>query len=160
MLWTKPFVLRAHKATKYMYFCDKTHPLGDCSGIVAYHRHVASESLGRWLLSCEHVHHKDHNRQNNSPDNLEVLTHKEHAAMHAPAVGARECPSCKNTFVPPCNKHTYCSPKCAQASKYKADWSRLPELMVRHNSNLCAIGRELGVSSVAVKKHAKSLHLL
>lgn len=47
------------------------------------HRVIAEEKLGRPLRSDEHVHHKDHNRHNNDPDNLEVLTAREHLALHA-----------------------------------------------------------------------------
>lgn len=47
------------------------------------HRVVAEEKIGRPLLPGEVVHHKDENRLNNDPDNLEVLeSQAEHARIH------------------------------------------------------------------------------
>lgn len=46
------------------------------------HRLVAELILGRALLPSEVVHHKDENKHNNSPDNLEVLTRAEHMRKH------------------------------------------------------------------------------
>jgi hypothetical protein len=55
------------------------------------HRVIAEEKLGRALRSDEHVHHKDQNRQNNDPGNLEVLSAREHLALHA---ALRRKPKC------------------------------------------------------------------
>jgi hypothetical protein len=46
------------------------------------HRTVMEEALGRKLLSTEVVHHIDYNRQNNSPDNLMVVSPGEHLRLH------------------------------------------------------------------------------
>lgn len=46
------------------------------------HRAVAEAKIGRALLPGEIVHHKDSNKRNNHPDNLEVLTQTEHIRMH------------------------------------------------------------------------------
>jgi hypothetical protein len=51
------------------------------------HRIVAEAKLGRALLPGEVVHHKDENKRNNHPDNLEVLPSQSvHAKLHAPAM--------------------------------------------------------------------------
>ena len=60
------------------------------SGTVGYiklhqrheHRRVAEQTVGRPLLASEVVHHRDGNKHNNHPDNLEVLTRAEHLRVH------------------------------------------------------------------------------
>jgi len=52
------------------------------------HRRVAEQMLGRPLADNEIVHHKDGNKHNNSPDNLEVMTQSEHMKEHWPAMSA------------------------------------------------------------------------
>lgn len=47
------------------------------------HRVIAEEVLGRKLLSSEHVHHMDKNRQNNELENLLVLSATDHSRLHA-----------------------------------------------------------------------------
>jgi hypothetical protein len=47
------------------------------------HRVVMEEHIARRLLPHEVVHHKDHNRQNNAIENLELMTRVEHARHHA-----------------------------------------------------------------------------
>lgn len=46
------------------------------------HRVVAEIKIGRPLKKDEVVHHKDRNKANNNPDNLEVMTRGEHTALH------------------------------------------------------------------------------
>lgn len=46
------------------------------------HRRVAEEKVGRPLTSGEVVHHKNHNKRDNSPGNLEVMTRTEHINEH------------------------------------------------------------------------------
>lgn len=47
------------------------------------HRKVAEQMLGRRLTKAEVVHHKDNNKRNNNPDNLQVMTRSEHSRLHA-----------------------------------------------------------------------------
>lgn len=48
------------------------------------HRVVAEQMLGRKLKRGEIVHHKDGNKHNNDPSNLEVLTQSQHILEHFP----------------------------------------------------------------------------
>jgi len=43
---------------------------------------VAERMIGRALFPDEVVHHKDRNRSNNDPSNLEVMTRSAHTALH------------------------------------------------------------------------------
>ena len=49
------------------------------------HRYLMEQKLGRKLERSEHVHHKDENKLNNSPDNLELMTVEEHMSHHRKA---------------------------------------------------------------------------
>lgn len=51
---------------------------------VLEHQLVWAEANGMKLVPSGHViHHKDHNKLNNHPDNLELMTRKDHARLHA-----------------------------------------------------------------------------
>lgn len=52
------------------------------------HRRVAEQKLGRLLRSDEIVHHLDGDKRNNTPENLQVLTRREHILEHLPAMHA------------------------------------------------------------------------
>ena len=57
------------------------HPMANKNDQVFYHRLVMSYKIGRHLLSSERVHHIDSNRQNNKPDNLELLSDGAHRRL-------------------------------------------------------------------------------
>lgn len=44
---------------------------------------TAEAIIGRRLRAGEQVHHKDGNKQNNNPENLQVMTISEHMRLHA-----------------------------------------------------------------------------
>lgn len=46
------------------------------------HRVVMERKLGRKLRKGEIVHHVDHNKKNNHPDNLQVMSQAEHCRIH------------------------------------------------------------------------------
>lgn len=46
------------------------------------HRRVMEEKIGRPLTRNDIVHHKDENKRNNDPDNLELMTRAEHIRHH------------------------------------------------------------------------------
>ena len=78
------------------------HPKAWKTGWIHVHRIVMEQKIGRLLAPNEVVHHKDHNKLNNSIDNLELLTKSEHAKEHAkerPAkIAILVCPECKKDF--------------------------------------------------------------
>lgn len=95
------------------------------------HRLIMEAVLGRKLLPDEIVHHRDHDKQNNHPNNLELTTRAEHVSHHHKGVAdkgintdsERYCPRCQT--VKPVEdfyrcKHnsggrrTYCKP-CSAA---------------------------------------------
>lgn len=68
----------------YILIKAPDNPMADVRGYVYEHRLVASQKLGRIIEPWEEVHHKDENKKNNDPDNLEVTENKvaHHMLMH------------------------------------------------------------------------------
>lgn len=58
------------------------HPEADKNGRILEHRYVMECILGRPLLKEEDVHHIDGTRNNNEPDNLQAMNHRDHAMLH------------------------------------------------------------------------------
>lgn len=59
------------------------HHLADVRGYAYEHRLVAEQKLGRRLKRGELVHHVNHVKTDNRPDNLDVVTsHAHHRAEH------------------------------------------------------------------------------
>jgi hypothetical protein len=66
----------------YLVVYMPTHHLANPKGYVRLHRVLAEYYFGRKLEEGEEVHHKDENKWNNLPENLEILTKGEHTAEH------------------------------------------------------------------------------
>ena len=81
------------KHIKNGYWCVKSngHPRAYDKDYYYEHILVAEKKIGRLLdTSTEVVHHKDGNRLNNDPDNLEVQTRQKHSKRHWPVVSTSE----------------------------------------------------------------------
>ena len=59
------------------------HPWPRVGKMIPEHVMVMELSIGRRIATGEIVHHKDHDRQNNSLDNLELMSREAHSKHHA-----------------------------------------------------------------------------
>lgn len=64
----------------YIYFPD--HPRSTADGYIMEHVLVMECLIGRWLAENEVVHHINHVRNDNRKENLQLMTFKEHCALH------------------------------------------------------------------------------
>lgn len=65
--------------------CHRRRFIKTIDGVVSYALYVAKNNphiCGEWFQGCE-VHHKDFDRLNDAPENLVVLTTKEHNKIHS-----------------------------------------------------------------------------
>jgi len=126
------------------------------SGIVYLHRLIMENLLDRYLSEDEIVHHKDENRSNNNPLNLELTTQSEHTRQHNTYLEIKICQVCKKEFKPDKNKRKYCSHECDQVGRKKIQWPSIEYLKEQLKiKSAVQLGKELGVSDVAIKKHIK-----
>lgn len=71
------------KNKPYLYAVVPDHPNASKHGYVLAHRVIMENHIGRLLRSDEIVHHIDHNKDNNSVENLQIMTASEHGKLHA-----------------------------------------------------------------------------
>lgn len=68
------------KVYKELYI--PTHPNCTKAGYIREHRYIMEKSIGRYLKKNEEVHHLNANTLDNSLENLQLLTSKEHKRLH------------------------------------------------------------------------------
>jgi hypothetical protein len=71
---------RKVSSTGYVLVRCREHPAA-INGRVAEHRLVMEEELGRYLLPGENIHHRNGNRADNTPQNLELWVTKQPAGQ-------------------------------------------------------------------------------
>ncbi len=82
-----------YRFKKNGYWCipSDNHPKAYAKGYYYEHILIAEKKIGRLLdTTIETVHHKDGDKLNNNPDNLEVTTRVKHANYHWPSVSWSE----------------------------------------------------------------------
>ena len=68
----------------YIYVFSPDHPFATKDGYVFEHRLVMEKKLGRLLTKEEKVHHLNHIKTDNRPENLDIMTISEHMKLHHP----------------------------------------------------------------------------
>ena len=76
------------------------HHLADVRGYAYEHRVIAEQKIGRHLAEGEEVHHINRNRQDNSPENLEIcLSSAHHGLLHRKSTSLLRGPEEPNPVV-------------------------------------------------------------
>lgn len=134
------------------------HPSAYGDGYVYVHRLVAEETLGRALLDNEEVHHKNENKHDNTPDNLEVLAKGVHTAHHnGGALHEIPCGYCGTRFRPSDRKVKCCSNSCGgllRNQSRRPSREVLRELVWRIPST--NVAKLYAVSGSAIKKWCRA----
>ena len=93
-------------AAGYVLVRMPDHP-NAMKGYVLEHRWVMEQTLGRLLLSHEPVHHQNHDKTDNRPENLELLDQHSHGKKHGRPRGHRLC------SITGCGRSHYAHDYCA-----------------------------------------------
>lgn len=71
-----------HRADGYVSVYYPSHPMATKDGFVMEHHLVMEKHIGRHIEKDEVVHHINGIRDDNRLENLQLMTFKEHAALH------------------------------------------------------------------------------
>lgn len=147
------------------------HHRANKDGFVYEHIVVAEEKLGRLLYDEEVVHHINHIRNDNSPDNLMVFaTGSDHTIFHSSGkcelVGDHYIGIRRKNYCKVCGKETthltdtYCSHECFNIDNRRVERPSKEELeKLIHTYPFTQIGKMYGLSDNAIRKWCKSYNL-
>lgn len=65
----------------YVRIYEPGHPAATRNGWIFEHRYIVEQAIGRTLAPDEHVHHLNHIRDDNRPENLQLLSHSQHSSI-------------------------------------------------------------------------------
>lgn len=83
---------RTYQADGYVLIYAPQHPAGrNAKGYVLEHRLVMERVLGRYLTPHELVHHKNEVKDDNRPENLEIMSRSSHMSHHKEDFPRDEC---------------------------------------------------------------------
>lgn len=147
------------------------HHRANKEGFVYEHIVVAEEKLGRLLYDDEVVHHINHIRNDNNPDNLMVFaTNSDHSRFHKTGLcklegdhyigldNLKKCSICGKKVNS--NQNDYCSHECYNIANRRAIRPSKEELeKLIHTYPFTQIGKMYGLSDNAIRKWCKSYNL-
>lgn len=147
------------KGVGYLYVYQPTHPMANKAGKVYVHRYVAQTFYGIVLTSDLVVHHKDENKLNNEPSNLEIMTYEEHGRHHHEAVREeRLCSFCGEIYLTSeSSNQRFCSQVCAKLDSRRFEITKESLQSLIDTYPVYVVGRLLGVSDVAIHKRCRRL---
>lgn len=156
--------MKTRQANGYALVYDPANPNAykskNWAGWVYLHVKVASEKLGRRIEKGENVHHKDGNKKNNDPENIEVLSNIDHGRFHATQGGK----SPRDTTIP-CEvcglylgigQKRFCSIECLRREQNSKKPTKDDLIGDLSTMKIAAMARKYRVSFNAVKKWLKS----
>lgn len=157
----------------YIGIYKPNHHRSMSNGIVYEHILVAENIVGRPLENDEVVHHKDHCRTNNNPDNLMIFaTNSDHARFHSREYekliklnnGTYICTVKDDIYkCPICGKNKNKSSKlCTNCNKEKQAQNIPAKEELKHillYRNLSKIGEIYNVTDNAIRKWCKKYNL-
>ena len=161
---------KEHLLNNYVDIYMPEHHLARGNGCTYGHYLIAEEMLGRELKKGETVHHKDHNRANNTPENLMIFkTNADHSRFHKTGIAVLEgdvyispkqetrCPHCNKVLKWKANQCLDCYNKEKGSNPKKPPKEILAKLIC--SESFVEIGRKYNVSDNTIRNWCKSYGL-